>query len=154
MSSTSLGTIWKVSASQPTTFDDNITTGYPSLTYTEVGDVTDMGGDLGATFEKIEATILKTGAKVREKGVADYGELTPVMLNNPADAGQILLKSGVDGANKNLKYSHEVTLQDGTKYYFSSDIYSFRLNVGDASTFVNRTTELALSGTLVEVPAP
>jgi hypothetical protein len=147
---TSLGTAYAISAGPPATFDE---AGYAALSYTDVGEVTNLG-DFGATFEDVTNIPLLTGITEHRKGAIDYGELAMVVAYDVDDAGQILVESGVDGANRDVVYSHEVTLQDGQILYFTGQFFSAPLSVGDASTMVTTNVNVKLSTQPVKVAAP
>jgi len=138
---TSLGATWEVSASAPATNDS---AGYGALTYTEVGEITNIG-TIGPTFEDVTHTPLKTGVTQHRKGGADYGQMQVSMALDDTDAGQILVDSGVDGAEKDTLFSHKVTLQDGSIRYFRGQIYSAPETIGDASTMITKEVNVMVS---------
>ena len=147
---TSLGTIYEVSAAAPATYDE---AGFAALSYTEVGEVTNLGS-LGATFEDVTHTPLKDGVTQHRKGAVDYGELAMTVAADDDDAGQILVDSGVDGANRDVVYSHKVTLQSGAVRYFSGQLFSNPETIGEASSMVNMEVNVKLAGKVLKVAAP
>ena len=150
MSMTALGATWSVSASQPASENE---AGYAALSYTEVNDVESLGA-IGPTFEDVTFTPLKTGIAQHRKGGVDYGSLSVSMATNEDDAGQTLVAAGVDGANKNVVYSHKITLQDGAVRYFQGQIFSNPENVGTASDIIKNEVNVMLSTGIVKVAAP
>ena len=144
---TSLGATWEVAAAQPATED---ATGYGALSYTEVNQIASLGA-IGPTFEDVTFTPLKDGVTQHRKGGADYGSLAVSMAVDPTDAGQILVASGVDGAEKDTVFSHKVTLQSGDIRYFQGQIFSNPENVGDASSMVLSDVNVMLSTSIVKV---
>jgi hypothetical protein len=144
---TSLGAVYAISAAEPATYDS---VGFAALTWTDVEGVTNIG-DFGPTFEDVTDQPLKTGITEHRKGGADYGEFAPVMSYDQADAGQTLFLDGVDGTNKDVVYSHRVTLQDGTIFYVTGQIFAAPLSVGDASSMVSITGNVKLNNKPVVV---
>ena len=144
---TSLGTGYAISAAEPATYDS---AGFLALTWTEVPDVTNIG-DFGPTFEDVTDTPLVSGITEHRKGGADYGEFAPAMTYDAADAGQSLFIAGVDGANRDVVYSHRVTLQDGTIFYVTGQIFAAPLSVADASSMVSMTGSVKLNNKPVVV---
>ena len=123
---TGRGATWSVSATVPSTLDDDGVTGFPSLTYTEVGDIGGLGS-FGPTFSDATFTPLKSGVVNHRKGEVDYGEMTVSVASDITDAGQALLLSGVDGANSDVVYSHKITTIDGIVRYFTGQVFSFHV---------------------------
>jgi len=147
---TSLGTVYETSAAEPATYD---AAGFLALTFTEVGEVTNLG-DFGPTFEDVTHVPLKTGITEHRKGSVDYGELAMTVAADDSDAGQTLIDAGVNGANRDVVYSHKVTLQSGAIRYFTGQLFSNPESVGDASSMVNMAVNVKLSGSIVKVAAP
>lgn len=147
---TSLGATWAISTSAPATEDQ---AGYAALTYTEVSEIENLGA-IGPTFEDVTFTPLKDGVTQHRKGAVDYGQLTVSMAVDDADAGQNLVDSGVDGAEKSTVFSHKITLGDGAVRYFRGQIYSSPESVGDASTMVTKEVNVMVSSVPVKVAAP
>ena len=144
---TSLGAAYAISAGEPATYDS---VGFGALTYTEVGEVTALG-NIGATFEDVTHTPLKTGITQHRKGGIDYGELSFPVAYDDADAGQDLVRSGVDGANRDVVYSHKITLQDGQIFYFTGQFFATPYAIGDASSMVNQDVTVKLTNSIVVV---
>lgn len=147
---TSLGATWSVSTAAPATED---AAGYAALTYTEVGNIENLGS-VGPTFEDVTFTPLKDGVTQHRKGGADYGSLQVSMATDEDDAGQTLVVSGVDGAERDTVFSHKITLQDGAVRYFRGQIYSAPETVGDASSMVMTEVNVMVSSVPVKVAAP
>lgn len=147
---TSLGATWEISTAAPATEDE---TGYAALTYTEVGNIQNLGG-IGPTFEDVTFTPLKDGVTQHRKGGVDYGQLSVTMATDDDDAGQALVIAGVDGAEKLTVFSHKITLGDGAVRYFRGQIYSAPETVGDASTMVLSEVNVMVSSVPVKVAAP
>lgn len=147
---TSLGATFATVAAQPATYDQ---AGFDALTWVLVGEVTTIG-EFGATFEDVTHIPLVDGITQHFKGAVDYGELTMAVGYDEDDAGQVLVASGVDGANRDVVYSHRVTLQDGTIFYSIGQLFSNPITVGEASSIVSSNVNVKLSGQTIKVSAP
>lgn len=146
---TSAGTKLEVAAETPTTRDE---TEFSALTYTEVGEVTDMG-EYGAEFETVTHNPLGTRRTVKRKGTVNDGALTMQLGRVPSDAGQQILIDGVDGAERDTVHSFKVTLQDGTTQYMTGQIYSFTTNVGSVNQITGASVTVELDDEIIEVAA-
>lgn len=143
---TALGATWEISAGEPATYDD---TGFAALTYTEIGKVESLGS-FGASFEDVSYTLLKTGLTKHRKGAQDNGGLTVSLFSDDVDTGQILIDSGVDGAERDTVFSHKVTLQGGEIRYFTGQIFSAPETVGGASAMVTKEVNVFLDGDVIK----
>lgn len=147
---TSTGTVYAVSAAEPATYDE---AGFAALTYTDVGEVTDLG-EYGPQFEVVSHLALERRSEVKRKGSVNYGSSAIALGRDPSDAGQALIIEGVDGANVDIVYSHKVVLQDGTTQYFTGQLYSYTTNVGASNQIVAAAVTLEIDDSIVEVAAP
>ena len=129
----SVGTIVSASAAQPATEDQ---TGYEALTYTVVGEITDIG-ESGGTAQITTFTPVNSGVVNKRKGSIDYGTMSLAIAKDAADTGQILLKAGFDGAQRNTVHSIKVQEPDsGDVAYFMGVISSFTTVRGDANAVI------------------
>ena len=144
---TSAGTLYATFAGQPATYDQ---AGFEALAWVNVAEVTDIP-EFGAVFERVDHQPLATRNTVKRKGTKDDGSLTVVLGRDPSDAGQNLLREGNDGTNVDTVYSHRVTLQDGTVFYFTSQIFSYTTNVGAANNIVGANVQLEINDKIIEI---
>ena len=144
---TSAGTTLEVAADQPATRDQ---AGFAALTYTSVGEVTDMG-EYGPEFEVVTHNPLGTRRTVKRKGTVNDGALSMQLARVPSDAGQSILIAGVDGVERDTVHSFKVTLQDGTIQYMTGQIYSFTTNVGSINQITGASVTVELDAEIVEV---
>ena len=137
-STTAAGTSIAISAGTPATQD---IAGYAALTYTEIGNVEQLG-PIGASTAKTEFTPLK-GAKQKHKGSTDYGSLNPSLAHDKSDAGQTLLRTAAEPDN-NALYAYEVIYPSGDKRYFQGRVFGYPENVGNADSIImaNPTIEI------------
>lgn len=148
---TSAGSTFKISAAAPATFDS---TGYAALTYTGVGEITDLG-EFGREYALVTHQPVGSRGTQKFKGSFNEGTITLQLGLDTDDAGQVLCKSASLSDND---YSFVVTTQNGDKYYFQAKVMSWKVGVGgvDSITTANCTLELTTTGAgvgIVEVMA-
>lgn len=103
---TFLGAKMAVSTSLPTTFDDNETTGYPSLTWVEF--CADVIPALKKTFQTVEKKTTCSEIDKDLKGSAKYGAATFNFDPGDSAAAATILKNYFDGASKNSELAFKV----------------------------------------------
>jgi hypothetical protein len=137
---TSAGTTLKVSSAAPATFNS---TGYAALTFTAVGEITDLG-EFGREYALVTHNPVGTRGTQKFKGSFNEGTMNLSLGLDTDDAGQVLMKAAslADSA-----YSFEVVTQNGDKYYFQAMVMSFKVGVGsvDSITTASCTLELTTS---------
>lgn len=137
---TSAGTTLKVSSAAPATFN---TAGYTALTFTAVGEVTDLG-EFGREYALVTHNPVGNRSTQKFKASFNEGTINLSLGLDTDDAGQILMKAGLVSDNA---YSFEVATQNGDKYYFAAMITSWKVGVGsvDSITTASCTLELTTS---------
>lgn len=149
---TSAGSIIAISAAAPATFDG---TGYAALTFTNIGEVTDLG-EFGREYAGVTHNPLGNRGTVKKKGSFNEGAIELQLGLDTKDAGQILCKTASKSDND---YSFKITTQNGDVYYLRAQVMKFKVNVGsvdkitEASITLEITTNNAGVG-VVEVLAP
>ena len=135
---TSAGTTLAISAGTPATFNQ---AGFSALSFTEIGEVTEVGGDVGRSYSLVTHNPLATRATQKYKGSYNSGSLTLPLAIDRADAGQIIAQAALVS---DAAYSFALTLQDGAVIYFRGMVMSFPLNAGgvDAITSGTITVEI------------
>lgn len=144
---TSLGTVVAVSTSAPATYDE---TGYEALTYTTVGEVTNVG-EFGASAAVVNHDPLGLGYTVKRKGQINYGALSLQMARDITDAGQVLLKAGADGAAKYTIHTWKITHQSGLVQYFTGMVFSYTTNIGGTNQIVGASVTIELDRPILDV---
>lgn len=143
---TSAGTTLAVSASTPATFN---VAGYSVLSFTNVGEITDLG-EFGREFALVTHNPVGSRGTQKFKGSFNEGTMSLTLGLDTDDAGQIVMKAGALSDNN---YSFEVTTQNGDIYYFQAKVMSWKVGVGgvDSITTATCTLELTTSSTGVGV---
>ena len=146
---TSTGTLFYISIGVPATQDE---AGYAALTYTEVGEVTNIP-EFGANAQVVTHEPLKTGITEKNKGFINYGSMPIEAAYDAADAGQILAETGVTGANKNAPFAMKLEYQDGSIRYWQGKIFSYTENPGAANSMVSTTFQTEINTAIIKVAA-
>ena len=146
---TTAGSTIGVVASTPATLD---AAGFAALSFTLVGEVTDFG-EFGAVYELVTHNPIATRNTVKRKGTKNNGSTSMVIGRDRADAGQLLLQAGADGADVDTVHSFAVTLQNGDIIYFTGQIMSFTDNLGSVNNIVQIGCEVQIDD-IVDVVAP
>ena len=142
------GQVVEVSATAPATFD---VTGYNALTYTEVGGF-DTIASFGDAYEMQTFDSISEG-RIPYRGIQDGGGGEMSMADDPADAGQILLKAAFDAAKGSTAEKISVRIRDESDNYIAMQclVGSWSLEFGGANDIKRRMTELrSIPGTIVE----
>ena len=124
-----LGTDIGISAVLPTTFDTAPTTGYPSLIFLSITDVTDIPS-FGPSHDVVNHTPLKTGIVAKFHGAKNNGSMSIPVGLDPTDPGQIAVQAAL--ASK-ARVAWALTYSDGTKDYFAGKVMSFTKSAGIGS---------------------
>ena len=144
---TSAGTTIGISAALPATYTQ---AAFAALTYTEIGEVSDLG-EFGREYNVVKFNPLKDRRTVKRKGSFDDGTVQVQLAKAATDAGQILLKSAV---NSDASHSVKIVLQDGTIFYFTAQVSSSTVNVGNVDQITSSTFKLEIDNDIIEILPP
>lgn len=144
---TSAGTSISMSLDAPATYDD---AGFDALTYTEIGEVTDLG-EFGREYNLVTHNPLSIRRTVKRKGSYNDGAVTLQMARVKTDAGQVLLQTALDSDESP---SIKIEYQDGSIDYFSAQVMSYTSNVGSVDQITTASVTLEIDNDIVGVDAP
>jgi len=140
-----------------TTIDGETLSQFLEDTYTEVGEVEDLG-EFGDESETVTFASLADGRLQKLKGVRDAGILALVVGADDSDAGQDALIAAE--AEDSLDYNFKVILNDkvtigGTpsEHYFRGKVMSKRTGVGSANNVVRKTFNIGINSAIISVDA-
>lgn len=131
---------------------------FAALTWTEVTGTTDIG-EFGDDVEIINVDTIDTGTRTKLKGVVDWGDMELVVVRDPADAGQVALRTALGST---LAHNFKVELTDkpatgaspkNTVIYFRALVASGKNQIGGVNDPTKQSFKLAISGVGVTVPA-
>lgn len=134
----SAGTTIHLSAATPATFN---AAGYGALTFTAIGEVTDLG-EFGREYNLITHNPIGSRGTVKLKGSFNEGSITMQLGLDTDDAGQILAKTA---SQSDDDYSFKITTQNGDDYFFQAKVMSFKVNVGSVDSVTSATIMLELT---------
>lgn len=146
-STTAAGTGLAISAGIPATQD---AAGYGALTYTEIGQVEQLGA-FGATQEVVNFQPLK-GPLQKYKGPNNSGAIQPSLAHDDSDAGQTLLRTAAANATSAL-YAFRVTYPDNSKRFFQGRVFGYPENVGAANTMLMANPSIEISSDVIKAAA-
>lgn len=106
---TTTGTTVGMSATLPTTYDGEVATGYPSLTFTDIGEVIDVG-ELAKAFTVINHQTVGRAYPQKLKDTYDIANITITLGRVSTDAGQALLQTALAS---DASYAFQMTLPSG-----------------------------------------
>ena len=142
------GTTMSVSSSLPTTYDN---AGFSALTYSTVGEVTDLG-TVGKDFTLVTHNPLNDRKTYKFRGSYNNGTLDVKLAKITvlgSDAGQNILTVALnDTTDKSI--SVRLTLQDGSKMYFSCKIISFTTTIGSINSILEANVKAEIDSDVVE----
>lgn len=134
----SAGTSIGITSSAPATFN---VAGYSALTFTNIGEVTDLG-EFGREYNLITHNPLGTRGTVKLKGSFNEGSISLQLGLDTDDAGQILAKTA---SQSDGDFSFKVTTQNGDDYYFQAKVMSFKVGVGSVDSVTTATINLEIT---------
>ena len=121
----SVGITVGVSATLPTTHDDDATTGFPGMTYIACGKLSGTPSMTGV-FDTTSFDNLSTGEEEKFVDILRSGSGELSFGYDPADTGQTALETAADAtADASKKVALEFTLANGDVYYRLAIITSY-----------------------------
>lgn len=141
------GTTVSVSVALPTTYDNNVTTGFPSLAYTLIGEVSDVG-TFGKDYTLVTFNSVNDRKTRKLRGTYNNGQLALKVAKATAagtDAGQTIIAAAGD-ANLSFK----ITAQDGSDSYFAGKVMSFMTVVGGPNSILSGDLKVEIDSDIVE----
>lgn len=143
---TTAGTTLSVSAALPATED---AAGYALLSYTVVGEVTDVG-DFGKTYNIVNHNPLNTRKTEKLKGNYNNGQLALQLAFVEDDAGQVILRNYLD---LDTDLSIKITHQDGHIDYMYGQVTAAPKSVQSEAILSGNVT-IEVNSDIVTVAAP
>lgn len=143
---TSAGSFISLSPTLPTAYTE---AAYLAITdFVRVREVTDLG-EYGRTYTDVTHEPLDERGVIHRKGSFDDGSIDVQMGRSASDAGQQLLQEAVLSDNS---YTIMITLQDGTRQFYTGQVHSNRTGVGSLNSITTRTATIMFdSGSGIEV---
>lgn len=142
------GSVLSVSAALPATYD---AAGFAALTYSAVGEVTDIG-TFGKDFTLVTHNPIGDRKTYKFRGSYNNGtldlKLAKITVLN-TDAGQAALTTALnDPLDKSV--SLRIALQDGSKQYFTGKVMSFTTSIGSVNSILAGECKIEIDSDVVE----
>lgn len=138
---TSAGTTLGISTTLPTTYDDDVTTGYPSLTYTTVGEITEIPA-FGSVYNLVTHSPLGERTIVKKKGSVNDGSIAISFAADASDTGQAALRTQHTSDNE---IAVKITYPDGEDDYFTALVMDYQMNAGGADSIKTDSVTMELT---------
>lgn len=142
------GSVLSVSAALPATYD---AAGFAALTYSAVGEVTDIG-TFGKDFTLVTHNPIGDRKTYKFRGSYNNGtldlKLAKITVLN-TDAGQAALTTALnDPMDKSV--SLRIAVQDGSKQYFTGKVMSFTTSIGSVNSILAGECKIEIDSDVVE----
>ena len=146
----SVGTGVSVSANAPATYNE---AGFEALTWSLCGELAELPA-FGAEAALATHTPLKTGIVAKRRGSLNYGSVALTMAVSDADTGQTVLQDAAEAAaGTDAQVSVKVVLVNGETQYFTAQVMSYKVNVGNADAITMAEVTLEIDNSVVKVAA-
>lgn len=126
-----------------------------SGTYTEVGEITDLG-EYGRTYDIIKHQAIATGKTFKFTGAYDEGQLALQLGQDLKDAGQaILLANQGEAVYFQIQFDDAAATSGatGTIDDFLGVITSFKTKVGGPTSIIGASCNIEISGDITRTAA-
>lgn len=146
----SVGTVVSVSANAPATYNSS---GFSALTWSDCGELAELPS-FGAEAALATHTPLKTGIVAKRRGSLNYGSVALTMAVSDDDTGQTVLQDAAEAAaGTDAQVSVKVVLVNGETQYFTAQVMSYKVNVGNADAITMAEVTLEIDNSIVKVAA-
>lgn len=144
----SVGTVVSVSTTAPATYD---AAGFGALTWSTCGELAELPS-FGAEAALATHTPLATGIVAKRRGSLNYGSVALTMAVSDADAGQTVLQDSAEAAaGTDAQVSVKVVLVNGEIQYFTAQVMSYKVNVGNADAITMAEVTLEIDNSIIKV---
>lgn len=144
----SVGTVVSVSTTAPATYD---AAGFGALTWSTCGELAELPS-FGAEAALATHTPLATGIVAKRRGSLNYGSVALTMAVSDADAGQTVLQDAAEAAaGSDAAVSVKVVLVNGEIQYFTAQVMSYKVNVGNADAITMAEVTLEIDNSIIKV---
>lgn len=133
---TTAGTTFGLSSSAPATYNQ---AGYEALSFTTVGEVTDLGEFPYRVYDIITHRPLATSGEQKSKGNFSLGSQTVTFAMDPSDTGQAMVDTAIESTSAySIKISHSTLGEIYARALINSAPRSF----GGDNNIITRTVTL------------
>ena len=143
---TTAGATFGIVSGEPATYDS---AGFAALSFVNVGEIVSLGAH-GASYSLVTHSPLDKRRVEKFKGSVNDGSMALSLGMDIADAGQIVLIAGADGANVDAIHSVELTYQDGSTEYFTAIVMNYERNPSTIDTIIGANVTIELNNKIVD----
>ncbi len=143
------GTTIGISATLPSTFDDDGSTGYPAQTYSTLGEIVDWTPG-GKVWNSETSNPINQRSTEYYKSTNQFNADSFTLNRDDDDAGQVIALAALDSDSD---YAFEVSYPDGSEDYFTGKVMEFLVAAGAASNLVRRNMSVQRTRDTVTVAA-
>lgn len=144
----SVGTVVSVSTTAPATYDG---AGFAALTWSPCGELAELPS-FGAEAALATHTPLATGIVAKRRGSLNYGSVALTMAVSDVDTGQTVLQDSAEAAaGTDAQVSVKVVLVNGEIQYFTAQVMSYKVNVGNADAITMAEVTLEIDNSIIKV---
>lgn len=144
----SVGTVVSVSTTAPATYDS---AGFAALTFSPCGELAELPS-FGAEAALATHTPLATGIVAKRRGSLNYGSVALTMAVSDTDTGQTVLQDAAEAAaGADAAVSVKVVLVNGEIQYFTAQVMSYKVNVGNADAITMAEVTLEIDNSIIKV---
>lgn len=142
------GTKLSVSIASPS---NQTETDYKALTWTEVGEITDMGV-IGADGNLITVQTIGNRLDRKLKGSINAGSQSLELNKDTSNAGQTILKeaSRIGSATVDTNISFKTQYKDDTLDFYQALVMSYTTNLNDSNSVTGASCQVELNTSIVE----
>jgi hypothetical protein len=106
----------------------------------------------GAEAALATHTPLSTGIVAKRRGSLNYGSVALTMAVSDADTGQTVLQDAAEAAaGTDAAVSVKVVLVNGEIQYFTAQVMSYKVNVGNADAITMAEVTLEIDNSIIKV---
>ena len=128
-----------ISATLPTTYDDDVGTGYASLTFIDIGEIVDVG-EIAKVWEEVSHQAVGRSYPQKLKDTYNIDTVSLTVGRVTSDTGQAALQTALDSVDS---AAFEVTMNGGDVINFTGKV--MKAGVGEISAGGIETTVVDIS---------
>lgn len=134
------GVAFYIGDAAPATYDKE---GYEAVTWTKVGEIGNITGDIGKVFNLATYQLLEDRGIVKRKGGYNNGSVNVEYAYHRSDTGQVDVVTAVDSDDP-LPFRIVMTDEDVTYVYFMGQVMGQPVNIGGTEDFLTSSVPIEI----------
>jgi len=137
---TAAGVAFFIGAAAPATYNK---AGYEAVTWTRVGEISNIGGDIGKMFNLATFALLEQRGIVKRKGGYNNGSVTVEYAYYRTDAGQedLIAAEEIDTP---LPFKISLTDANTTQIYYMGIVMGTPISIGGSEDFLTSSVNIEI----------